>query len=136
MDPGFISGDDWTQISCRFRLKRSKHYFEVDSRIRLLSTVSNRGIHRADSFLILNFSYKMLIAVPYDTPTASATLCTFVRRSWRIMSWTVFNDFRSNQVCQTAWALLIKNRCTATFKFVEPISHSWLRLWKVPIDSI
>ena len=35
----------------------------------------------------------------------------------------LFNDFRSNHVCRPAGALLVKNRCTATFKFVEPISH-------------
>jgi len=74
--------------SCEFHLKKSKHCFDIDSRIRLLSIVNNRGIHRTDTFLTLNLSCKILIAVPYDTLTASATSRILVRQSARIMSWT------------------------------------------------
>ena len=44
----------------------------------------------------------------------------------------IFNHFCSNHVCRAAWALLLKNGCTATVKFVEPISHGCHRWRRVP----
>ena len=52
---------------CGFGLKRYKHCIEVNSRVALLKSVSNRGTYRADSFLIPNLLCKILIVIFIDS---------------------------------------------------------------------
>lgn len=65
-----------------FRWKRSKHYFEVDSRIRL-STVSSRGTHRAPTAFSLLIS-RAECWLPFRT--TRLPWCIFSSASWLVVS--------------------------------------------------
>ena len=67
--------------------KWNKHSFEVVTRLRLWSSVSNRGTHLADSFLMSKYSCKMWCTRSVEMPTASATSHTFILLSSNIIPW-------------------------------------------------
>jgi len=75
-------------VNFGLRLNNIKHCSEVVSRLRLLSGVSKRGTHRADSFLMPKISCRIWLTRSFDMPTVSAVSRIFNRRSANTRSWT------------------------------------------------
>jgi hypothetical protein len=71
-------------------LNSSKHCFEVVIRFRLLSTVSKRGTHLADSFVIPKYSCTIFCTGSDEMPTISTISLIFIRRSANTISWILW----------------------------------------------
>jgi type II secretory pathway component PulF len=81
MDPCFINSYETAKKLLRIALlNKSKHYFEVVIRFRLLSTVSKRGTPLADSFVIGSD----------EMATISTISLIFIRRSANTISWILW----------------------------------------------
>ena len=78
--------------SLGLRWKSAKPAIESVTRLlklRLFSSVSEHSTYLADNFFKANFSCKIVITVPWDTPMASTIYRVFARRSLKIKSWTI-----------------------------------------------
>ena len=114
MDPCFVHSNESMQkfIWNSLRWNISKHYFEIVTRLRL-STVSKRGIHLANSFIIPN-SCKIEITVPCDMPVASTSSRTFTRRSVKTIV-DFIDDFWRSSLNWTSRTRCITRPCLNSF---------------------
>ena len=103
-------------------LNMSKQCFEVVMRFRFCSTVSKRGTHLADSFFMPNVSCRTFCMRSVEIFTMLAISLIFTRRSANMISWILLT-ISSVVLNWMTWALFIKNGCSATLKFVVPISY-------------
>ena len=72
--------------SFRLWLNSIKHCSEVVSRLRLLSGVSKRGTHHADSFLMHKISCRIWPTRSFEMHTVSAISRIFNRRPWMFVT--------------------------------------------------
>lgn len=86
-DCSLVSGvHQWIHVlsqrknSLGLRLNSAKYCSEVVTRLRLLSGVSKRGTHLADSFFIPKISCCICLERSFEMRTISAISCTFNRR--------------------------------------------------------
>lgn len=113
-------------------LNNTKHSFKVVTQLALLSTVSKRSIHFADSFLLLKWSFKIEATEPWDMPMASMISGTFNLRPT--------NNIWIFQMFQVYWAQLDLHNvqfytclCDSATKFNKSLFYQWNWWYSVPI---
>lgn len=129
-------------------LNNTKHSFKVVTQLALLSTVSKRSIHFADSFLLLKWSFKIEVTEPWDMPMASIISGTFNLRP-RIygfskcfrcieLNW-ISTTFGFTRACATVRQnsinqyFIIEIDGTVSPYYFEIFPNTWSRMWQCSI---